>query len=715
MTVKDELLESSGEPAAPPLDDWRRLTDPGNLRLAWRRLLRSNHGDIKDRVALRAYGFSLARNLEILADKLRNGTYSPSGAERLYQPKSSGTLRGLAVLSVEDSIVYQAMCNVIMRRSLPHLSPFANRHVFAHLPQTEKSPFAVMRWQEQYRRFGRAMEAAWRTERRWLVEADVAAFYDSVDHGLLCTLLEGELQIARQLIELIGACLASWSYHPNGRPLMRGLPQGHQASDLLSTVFLSQVDREMCRQGSQDVYLRYVDDIRILCWDRNSALRALAGLGQAMSQVGLILNTSKASVRAIDGLEAERDARWGELSLAGRAAADGTVVPQAKLREEFLAAFSQLSSSRFAESRLVFALGRLEPTDAVRDRALLLLDTMPWRSAVVIRHLAQYRGDQTVIDGLSTHIKSHRVYGWHLANCLRGLSSVAEPSVFSPICKEWVANTRLPWYQRLAAAKCLSKVSEEVAFCASSAASESHPLVRRALLVTSYDLVSESEDSRSQMLRDMLCDPDQNTQRVGIYLALADSDLGWNGFRDLESRLGGLQFLVVEGARRGECYIAGTLLALFGVKEAEATDFRDLLADDYDAATQHLRVAIGEFDTCPSRFVSRIDNFNTILTKSCFARLLPDIRFLPENYAGHLQQKRFQDAHPIAAAAFGKCHRVRSGSDEAHAYSQASGSISEPVSYGMRDHLHQALGLAYAELLGHRAEAESASKPPPAT
>ena len=49
------------------MPDWEDFVNPDNLRLAWNRIIRSRHRITKDRLALRAFNFSLEENLSLFA------------------------------------------------------------------------------------------------------------------------------------------------------------------------------------------------------------------------------------------------------------------------------------------------------------------------------------------------------------------------------------------------------------------------------------------------------------------------------------------------------------------------------------------------------------------------------------------------------------------------------------------------------------------------
>ena len=101
--------------------DLGQLRTIDNLQRAWR-WVRSNSDASYKSYFRDLYGnFAVADDalLADLADRLRRGVYHPSGACKLFFPKSSGILRPYSLLTVEDQIVYQAAINLVADKIFP--------------------------------------------------------------------------------------------------------------------------------------------------------------------------------------------------------------------------------------------------------------------------------------------------------------------------------------------------------------------------------------------------------------------------------------------------------------------------------------------------------------------------------------------------------------------------------------------------------------------
>jgi hypothetical protein len=133
--------------------------DLDNLERAWG-YLRSN-ADAAYKNYFRSlylnYAVADADHLLDLRDRLKRGVYEPADACKVFQPKPSGLLRPITLLTVEDQIVYQAMVNIIADRLHPKVRGRYNRDVFGHLLAPRTGIWFYQKWQSSYARWKRLM------------------------------------------------------------------------------------------------------------------------------------------------------------------------------------------------------------------------------------------------------------------------------------------------------------------------------------------------------------------------------------------------------------------------------------------------------------------------------------------------------------------------------------------------------------------------------
>lgn len=88
------------------------LISKRNLELAWRRIVTGRNLQHKRffRHLYGGYELGLKDNINLLHDRLR-GNWHATPPCRIYIPKSSGLLRPITLLAIEDQIVLQAIAN----------------------------------------------------------------------------------------------------------------------------------------------------------------------------------------------------------------------------------------------------------------------------------------------------------------------------------------------------------------------------------------------------------------------------------------------------------------------------------------------------------------------------------------------------------------------------------------------------------------------------
>lgn len=256
---------------------------------AWRRV-RSNNGQPGgDRVTIAAFGQRPDCELRSLRQALLSGTYRPRQLARHALPKPSGGFRQLAIPSVVDRVAQTA--------ALMTLTPVLDRRM-------SEASFGYRPWRGVAGALAAARAAA-QDGRAWVVDADIASFFDSVCHRRLmqdlCFWIDDE--------RILGV-FALWlkSFSPSGR----GIAQGSPVSPFLANIYLHPIDR-LVRAAGFDM-IRYADDFLIMAHDGAAAQRALALAGHLLSARGLALNLQKTRIARADAPVTF----LGELLLAGQ-------------------------------------------------------------------------------------------------------------------------------------------------------------------------------------------------------------------------------------------------------------------------------------------------------------------------------------------------------------------------------------------------------------
>ncbi|MBC7789247.1 MAG: group II intron reverse transcriptase/maturase [Anaerolineae bacterium] len=255
------------------------------LEHAWR-LVRTNRGAAGiDGMTIEKAEERIDELLVELQEELRTKRYRPQAVRRVYIPKPDGRQRPLGIPVVRDRIVQAAAKLVLEPIMEARFEPFS----YGYRPKRGAAD---------------AMERVRMVchERRWAIEVDVEAYFDSVEHRRLMKTLA--LKIADgAMLALIRSWLQAGVVEPDGRKVTppRGVPQGGVISPLLSNVFLHMLDRYWRikgmpkKAGRWDAQLiRYCDDVLVITSGPPEPVVRV--LEERLRRMGLVLNRNKTNV-----------------------------------------------------------------------------------------------------------------------------------------------------------------------------------------------------------------------------------------------------------------------------------------------------------------------------------------------------------------------------------------------------------------------------------
>jgi len=274
---------------------------PNNFKLAFERIVRSGNQEYKQfyRPLLRSYALALDNNVAELVHLIRTDRYRPSRSQIVYQPKKSGVLRPISVLSLDDLIVYQGMVNVIANEFEPEQKKFALRRTFGSVYAGPSSHFFFRSWKSSYRAYRKAVEAAYSEGRHWVADFDLVSFFELIDHNLLAETIGKKIKNS-EFLQLLKMCLGRWSLGDGFRRIEHGVPQGPEGSAFLAECILFSVDREAFKNC---VTVRYVDDIKLLSRSEVGVRRALVKLDLLSKDLGLVPQAQKIECREVKNVK----------------------------------------------------------------------------------------------------------------------------------------------------------------------------------------------------------------------------------------------------------------------------------------------------------------------------------------------------------------------------------------------------------------------------
>jgi Reverse transcriptase (RNA-dependent DNA polymerase) len=240
-----------------------------NFDLAFTRIVRAGNKEYKTfyRHLFPSFNLALPGSLKDVIEELKRGTFDPEKPTVVYQPKKSGILRPLTLLSLRDLIVYQAIVNLVAVSFGDEQASYAFKKTFGAIFAGRTNPFFYRSWKTSYRRYNEAMTAAYAAGNDFIADFDLVSFYELIDHDLLAERLRRRVK-NEPLIELLLTCLRKWISDKAGANVGHGVPQGPEASAFLAECFLFHFDIKDYRPVR---YFRYIDDIRLMAKDEQPA------------------------------------------------------------------------------------------------------------------------------------------------------------------------------------------------------------------------------------------------------------------------------------------------------------------------------------------------------------------------------------------------------------------------------------------------------------
>lgn len=365
--------------------DLDQLRNPENLRRAWRWIRSNADASYKSyfRPLYQHYAVAEEALLDDLADRLRRGIYEPEPACKLYQPKASGILRPISLLSVEDQIVYQAAVNLIAEKLRPRVIQRYNKQVFGHLYAGKSSIWFYRKWNDGYKAFNEAARKSFEDGYTYTASFDLTACYDSLDHRVLRHFLE-KLGLDPDFCRKLTEWLEKWTATDRGIFHNHGIPQGPLSSGLLSEVVLAHFD-ELKIKGVNFHYFRYVDDIRLFAKNEHDLRRLLVSLDLLSKDVGLFPQSGKISIHRVHNIEDEIKT----ISNPPEAAISRFFTDQKKLLkriEELSPRYEITNSTRFK-----YLLAHANPSAKLTNRLWSILDKQPEIYRSVCNYLRRYQ------------------------------------------------------------------------------------------------------------------------------------------------------------------------------------------------------------------------------------------------------------------------------------------------------------------------------------
>ena len=246
---------------AEPLVTMAEVLTVENLNEAWAQV-KANAGSAGvDGLTVEQTAGLIREHKEEILGRIRAGRYRPEAVRAVDIPEANGGTRRLGIPTALDRLIQQA----IHQKLGPLWEPEFSEHSYGFRPH--RSAHDAVRAAQAYIRAGKG----------WVVDIDLKAFFDHVNHDRLMHRLGRKVR-DRHLLRLIGEYLRAPVRLKDGREETRreGTPQGGPLSPLLANIYLHPLDLELEQRGLS--FVRYADDIAIFCASERAAARVEASV-----------------------------------------------------------------------------------------------------------------------------------------------------------------------------------------------------------------------------------------------------------------------------------------------------------------------------------------------------------------------------------------------------------------------------------------------------
>ena len=235
-----------------------------------------------DGQSIEAFETDLKNNLYRIWNRMSSGTYFPPPVRAVEIPKPhGGGTRILGVPTVADRIAQ----TVVSLQLLPRMESIFHDDSYGYRPK--RSPLDAV---------AKCRQRCWK--RDWVLDLDVAKFFDSVDHDLMVKAVEANTD-QKWVVLYVKRWLKAPIRMPDGKVVERdrGTPQGSAVSPVLANLYMHYAfDTWLEREWPTVQFERFADDAVVHCATERQARQVWAGLSDRLGSVGLQLHPDKTKI-----------------------------------------------------------------------------------------------------------------------------------------------------------------------------------------------------------------------------------------------------------------------------------------------------------------------------------------------------------------------------------------------------------------------------------
>lgn len=253
-------------------------------RLVWGAYLRVKANDGApgvDGQTMEDFERDLKDNLYRIWNRMSSGTYFPPPVKQVSIPKRDGGKRMLGIPTISDRIAQ----TVVKMYLEPIVEPQFHPDSYGYRPN--RSALDAV---------GKARGRCWRFA--WVLDLDIRAFFDSLDHGLVMRAVR-KFTDCRWVLLYVERWLRASVRQEDGLTVARtqGTPQGGVISPLLANIFLHLAfDTWMQEEYPGVPFERYADDAIVHCTSARHAETMRKSIEARLARCKLALHPQKTKI-----------------------------------------------------------------------------------------------------------------------------------------------------------------------------------------------------------------------------------------------------------------------------------------------------------------------------------------------------------------------------------------------------------------------------------
>jgi RNA-directed DNA polymerase len=271
-----------------------------------------------DEMTWEEYDKNLDENIEALIAKMKQFSYRPQPARRVYIPKASGKLRPLGIPCYEDKLVAAVMADIL-------------NEVYECVFLDTSYGFRPNRGcHDAVRELNHLIGSC---KVSYVLEADIKGFFNNVDQKQLMEFISHDIDdknLSRYIVRFLkSGIMEGGKYYESDK----GTAQGSPISPILANIYLHYAldlwfaylkNHKMFR--GEAYIVRYADDFVMLFQHRNDAEEMYRALPERMAKFGLELAMDKTKIIAFGRFakQSSKDGRTETFDFLGFTFCNGT-------------------------------------------------------------------------------------------------------------------------------------------------------------------------------------------------------------------------------------------------------------------------------------------------------------------------------------------------------------------------------------------------------